>query len=105
MDEDQSVKGPKEPKEEKEDMLRERLEDLVKVTILVWSAALLTFSYVRLPDGKRLLEFDPTFIASVFSGAMASFGLAAAKTVKNNNNSPQASTTQPPVKSAIDTKK
>lgn len=95
------------PKEEKEDMLRERLEDLVKVTILVWSAALLTFSYVRLPDGKRLLEFDPTFIASVFSGAMASFGLAAAKTVKNNNNNSdsQASTTSPPVKSAVEPKK
>jgi hypothetical protein len=101
MDVDQTTEKPK---EEKEDMLRERLEDLVKVTILVWSAALLTFSYVRLPDGKRLLEFDPTFIASVFSGAMASFGLATAKNAKNNNNS-QASTTQPPVKSAIEPKK
>ena len=100
MDQENKVEKPK---EEKEDMLRERLEDLVKVTILVWSAALLTFSYVRLPDGKRLLEFDPTFIASVFSGAMASFGLATAKNAKNNNS--QTTTAQPPVKSAIEPKK
>jgi len=98
------------PKEEKDhDVLRERLEDLVKVTVLVWSAALLTFSYVRLPDGKRILEFDPTFIASVFSGALASFGMAtAAKNKANgstNGNSPNNQSNPPAVVSAIEPKK
>lgn len=101
------------PREEEKDhdVLRERLEDLVKVTVLVWSAALLTFSYVRLPDGKRILEFDPTFIASVFSGALASFGMAtAAKNKANGNgngngNGASAQSSSPPVVSAIEPKK
>ena len=42
-------------------------------------ASLLTFSYVRLPNGQKILDFDPTFIASVFSGSLAAFGLSPAK--------------------------
>ena len=44
----------------------EVLGNLVKVVVLIWSASLLTFSYVRLPNGQKILDFDPTFIASVF---------------------------------------
>ena len=47
----------------------EVLGNLVKVVVLIWSASLLTFSYVRLPNGQKILDFDPTFIASVFSGS------------------------------------
>ncbi len=95
-----------EPEEKDNDVLRGRLEDLVKVTVLVWSAALLTFSYVRLPDGKRILEFDPTFIASVFSGALASFGMATAAKKNGNGNSNAKNTSgPPPVQSAIEPKK
>ena len=106
MDTKLEVKKPKEEEEKDHDVLRERLEDLVKVTVLVWSAALLTFSYVRLPDGKRILEFDPTFIASVFSGALASFGMATA--AKKNGNGQANGNSQggpPPVASAIEPKK
>ena len=46
----------------------EVLGNLVKVVVLIWSASLLTFKYVRLPNGNKILDFDPTFIASVFSG-------------------------------------
>ena len=49
----------------------EILGNLVKVAVLIWSASLLTFSYVRLPNGQKILDFDPTFIASVFSGSLA----------------------------------
>ena len=52
----------------------EVLGNLVKVVVLIWSASLLTFSYVRLPNGQKILDFDPTFIASVFSGSLAAFG-------------------------------
>lgn len=106
MDTKLEVKKSKE-EDKDNDVLRERLEDLVKVTVLLWSAALLTFSYVRLPDGKRILEFDPTFIASVFSGALASFGMATAAKNKSNGNGNGNGNSQsaPPVQSAIDPKK
>lgn len=106
---DTKLEAKKSKEEDKDnDVLRERLEDLVKVTVLLWSAALLTFSYVRLPDGKRILEFDPTFIASVFSGALASFGMATAAKNKSNGNGNGNGNSQsapPPVRSAIDPKK
>lgn len=57
---------------------REWLGDLVRITILIWSAGLLTASYVRLPGGQKVMDFDPTFIASVFSGSLAGFGVAVA---------------------------
>jgi len=71
-------KKPKEVEENHDDK-REWLGDLVKLTVLIWSASLLTFSYVRLPNGQKILDFDPTFIASVFSGSLAAFGLSPAK--------------------------
>ena len=63
----------------------EVLGNLVKVVVLIWSASLLTFSYVRLPNGQKILDFDPTFIASVFSGSLAAFGLSPAKSGGNGN--------------------
>jgi len=66
-------------KEDHDDDKGEVLGNLVKVVVLIWSASLLTFSYVRLPNGNKILDFDPTFIASVFSGSLAAFGLSPAK--------------------------
>ena len=63
---------------------REWLGDLVRIIILIWSAGLLTASYVRLPGGQKVMDFDPTFIASVFSGSLAGFGVAVAS--KNGMN-------------------
>ena len=40
----------------------EVLGNLLKVVVLIWSASLLTFSYVRLPNGQKILDFDPTFM-------------------------------------------
>ena len=67
-----------EEKQDDEDK-NEVLGNLVKVVVLIWSASLLTFSYVRLPNGNKILDFDPTFIASVFSGSLAAFGMSPAK--------------------------
>lgn len=65
---------------------REWLSDLVRIVILIWSAGLLTASYVRLPGGQKVMDFDPTFIASVFSGSLAGFGVAvASKNAMNGN--------------------
>ena len=79
----------------------EVLGNLVKVVVLIWSASLLTFSYVRLPNGQKILDFDPTFIASVFSGSLAAFGLSPAK-AGGGNSSTKKKQEEPPVVSAID---
>ena len=79
----------------------EVLGNLVKVVVLIWSASLLTFSYVRLPNGQKILDFDPTFIASVFSGSLAAFGLSPAK-AGGGNSSTKRKQDEPPVVSAID---
>ena len=80
----------------------EVLGNLVKVVVLIWSASLLTFSYVRLPNGQKILDFDPTFIASVFSGSLAAFGLSPAKNGGNQNHPKKKEDL--PVKSAIEPK-
>ena len=78
-------KSPKVEKDHDDEDKSEVLGNLVKVVVLIWSASLLTFSYVRLPNGQKILDFDPTFIASVFSGSLAAFGLSPAK----NGSSPK----------------
>jgi hypothetical protein len=81
----------------------EVLGNLVKVVVLIWSASLLTFSYVRLPNGQKILDFDPTFIASVFSGSLAAFGLSPAKSGGTPQNKKKEG--EPPVQSAVEPKK
>ena len=91
------------PEVEKEDDDKgEVLGNLVKVVVLIWSASLLTFSYVRLPNGNKILDFDPTFIASVFSGSLAAFGLSPAKAGGGNGSAKKKRDEEPPVVSAID---
>ena len=88
----------------------EVLGNLVKVVVLIWSASLLTFSYVRLPNGQKILDFDPTFIASVFSGSLAAFGLSPAKSGGGNGNGAAKAPAvgpkkEPEVQSAIEPQK
>jgi hypothetical protein len=101
---------PKANVEEKDDQHEDKSEvlgNLVKVVVLIWSASLLTFSYVRLPNGQKILDFDPTFIASVFSGSLAAFGLSPAKAGGGNGNGKQTAKRdeEPPVVSAVEPKK
>ena len=83
----------------------EVLGNLVKVVVLIWSASLLTFSYVRLPNGQKILDFDPTFIASVFSGSLAAFGLSPAKNGNGNAKMKIKKEEEPPVVSAVEPKR
>ena len=98
-------KAKVEEKDQDEDK-SEVLGNLVKVVVLIWSASLLTFSYVRLPNGQKILDFDPTFIASVFSGSLAAFGLSPAK-AGGNGSAPakKKREEEPPVVSAVEPKK
>ena len=50
---------------------------LVKIIVLAWSGAILTLNYVSIP-GIPQQKIDPTFIASVFTGVLASFNIATA---------------------------
>ena len=80
--------------------LRDKVEDadeqlavlstLVRLGILVWSGGILTLNYLTIP-GLPQQKIDPTFIASVFTGVLATFGVQTAKksgdgTMKMNGN-------------------
>ena len=94
--------NPKVDEKDHDEDKSEVLGNLVKVVVLIWSASLLTFSYVRLPNGQKILDFDPTFIASVFSGSLAAFGLSPAKAGGGNGTAKKKRDEEPPVVSAID---
>ena len=65
-------------KENRFDWADEGLSALVRVVILSWSAAILTLNYVTIP-GVPQKNIDPTFIASVFTGTLATFGVVPTK--------------------------
>ena len=59
---------------------------LVRVIILLWAGGILTLNYVKIPGYERGERIDPTFIASVFTGTLATFGVAAGGKKKNGDN-------------------
>ena len=66
----------KESVDDKEEQLA-YLATLIRVIVLVWSAGILTLNYVKIPCYEQGDKIDPTFIASVFTGTLATFGVAA----------------------------
>ena len=77
-------KGPLGKLEEKVEDSEEQLAILstfVRLGILVWSGGILTLAYIKLPPALGIPEqkLDPTFIASVFTGVLATFGVQTAK--------------------------
>ena len=80
-----------EPKEEKKGLLQKAkdailpdadeqaaiISTFVRITVLAWSGGILTLNYVAIP-GVPQQKIDPTFIASVFTGVLASFGIQTA---------------------------
>ena len=86
------------PKEEKKGLLgklKEAADDkeeqlfilsaFVRLGILIWSGGILTLAYVDLPPALKIpkQDMDPTFIASVFTGVVATFGVSAGGKKKN----------------------
>ena len=91
--EEPKKKGPlgrlKEKVEDSEEHLA-ILSTFVRLGILVWSGGILTLNYVTIPNLPQQ-KIDPTFIASVFTGVLATFGVQTAKksgdgTMKMNGN-------------------
>ena len=76
----------KEAANDKEEQLA-ILSTFVRLGILVWSGGILTLAYIQLPPVLGIPEqkLDPTFIASVFTGVLATFGVQAAKKGANGN--------------------
>ena len=82
--EDTKPKGPIGKLKEKLDDSDEQLAILstfVRLGILIWSGGILTLAYIKLPPALGIPEqkLDPTFIASVFTGVLATFGVQTAK--------------------------
>ena len=52
------------------------LGTFVRLGVVVWSGFIITMNYVELPMIKKAGNSDITFVASVFTGALATFGLS-----------------------------
>jgi len=76
------------------------ISTMVRITVLAWSGGILTLNYVAIP-GVPQQKIDPTFIASVFTGVLASFGIQTASkkgdgTMKMTNGNGSGNGTPPP---------
>ena len=61
------------------------LSTFVRLGVMIWAGAILTLNYVEIPGYKQEQKIDPTFIASVFTGVLATFGVQAGSK-KNGTN-------------------
>ena len=59
------------------------LSTFVRLGILIWAGGILTLNYVQFPGMGEQDKIDPTFIASVFTGVLATFGVEAGQKKKN----------------------
>ena len=85
------LKKLKEKMDDKEEQLN-ILSTFVRLGILIWSGGILTLTYVTIPMLPQQ-KIDPTFIASVFTGTLATFGV---QTAKNKGKDPSAAGTGTP---------
>ena len=68
----------KDAAEDKEHQI-EVLGTFVRLGVVVWSGFIITMNYVDIPMVKKSGNSDITFVASVFTGALATFGLTTGK--------------------------
>ena len=87
------------PEEEKKGFLKKLKENVddheeqmailgaaVRLGVVIWSGFIITLSYVELPMIKKSATAgDITFLASIFTGALATFGLSTGNGKKNGN--------------------
>ena len=88
---DQQTSSPSDKNEEKKKGVINKLQEMtpdkeeqialvgvaVRLGIVVWSGFCLTLAYIDLP-GFPKQTFDPTFIASIFTSTLTTFGVQAA---------------------------
>ena len=70
---------------------------VVRLGVVVWSGFIITMNYVDIPVIKKAGNSDITFVASVFTGALATFGLTTGKNGNGNKKieCPMANKTKP----------
>tara|TARA_R100000773_G_scaffold14510_1_gene13280 strand:+ start:1157 stop:1471 length:315 start_codon:yes stop_codon:yes gene_type:complete len=102
MEEDKPIKGQPRSFLKK---LKENVDDhdeqmailgaIVRLGVVVWSGFIITLNYVELPMVRKPLgaSSDITFVASIFTGALATFGLSTGNGKKNGNGN--GTTTKP----------
>ena len=70
----------------------------VRLGVVIWSGFIITLNYVELPMVKKSgASADITFVASIFTGALATFGLTTGKNGngKTPTNCPMATKPKP----------
>ena len=68
----------------------EFLATFVRLGVVVWSGFIITLNYVDLPMIKKgQSSGDITFVASVFTGALATFGLNTSNNRSSKPNEPK----------------
>jgi len=61
----------------------------VRLGVVIWSGFIITLAYVELPMVKKSATAgDITFVASIFTGALATFGLSTGNGKKNDKKEP-----------------
>ena len=93
MEEDKVIKGQprsflKKLKEDIDDHDEQMaiLGAAVRLGVVIWSGFIITLNYVELPMVKKTNpSADITFVASIFTGALATFGLSTGNGKKNGN--------------------
>ena len=97
MEEDKVIKGQpksflKKFKENVDDHDEQMaiLGAIVRLGVVVWSGFIITLNYVELPMVKKPLgaSSDITFVASIFTGALATFGLSTGNGKKTDKKEP-----------------
>ena len=71
----------KEGLDDKEEQLQV-LSTFVRLGVVIWSGFILTLNYIELPGLGKQERIDPTFIASVFTGCLATFSVDVGKKKK-----------------------
>ena len=64
------------------------LGTFVRLGVVVWAGFIITLNYVELPMIKKGSSGDITFVASVFTGALATFGLNTSNSKGKGNSTP-----------------
>ena len=87
----------KDAAEDKEHQI-EILGTFVRLGVVVWSGFIITMNYIDIPMVKKSGNSDITFVASVFTGALATFGLTTGK--NGNNKKPECPMAKKPITKA-----
>ena len=76
----------KEGLDDKEEQLA-IISTFVRLGVVVWAGFIISLNYIEIPGLGKQTPKDITFVASIFTGALASFGLDTAKRKQGNGQS------------------